>query len=101
MNKSCENCYWTLYGDKWCVSQINKPTENICGNHNFICSECNSDKSEYQYKGKYYCLDCLLKEFNVEEYTVTHYHIDGSPLGSDDDMTEVIENLDREIEILD
>ena len=101
MNKSCDNCYWTPFGEKWCICNTSKPTENFCDEHDFSCSECDSDRAEYKYKDKYYCLDCLLKEFNVEEYTVTHYHIDGSSLGSDDDMTEVIENISKEIEILD
>lgn len=100
MSKSCDNCYWRPYLDDWCVYKINEPQECICNEHAYVCCECD-DKSEYKYKDKYYCLDCLLKEFDVEEYTTTHYHIDGRPLGSDEDMSEVIENLDGNIKILD
>ena len=47
------------------------------------------------------CTNCLLKEFEVEESTITHYYVRGEYIGSDEDMDEVILNLDDDIEELD
>lgn len=101
MCKSCDNCYWKHYTDMWCLYNPNKPKKNICENHHYICCECESDKSEYKYNEKYYCIDCLLKKFEVEAWTQTHYSIRGEYLGSDEDMDEVIQSLDSGIEELD
>lgn len=95
--KSCDNCYWA---DKTggCFFHTDKPP--ACNDHDYICCECEGEKAEYKYNGKHYCTECILKEFGVEEYIVTHYYKDGEQLGSDDDTEEVISNLNSGIEIL-
>lgn len=59
------------------------------------CDRCESDYAEEYFKDKYtnevVCLDCLLD--GCETSTTTHYIIDGTYLGSDDDINEVIENI--------
>jgi len=101
VEKSCENCYWTPCGSsKWCLHKEEKPEENICDEHSHQCNECNS-LAEYKYDGKYYCEDCIIGEFQVETYDVKHFYMDGCSLGTDDDMSEVICNLDSGIETLD
>ncbi len=98
--KCCDNCYWSGYRDKWCINEENQPKENICEDYDSICQECGSDRAEYLFKRKHYCSSCLLKEFEVEEATITHYYLDGECLGTDDDMGEVMANLDDDIETL-
>ncbi|EDT26111.1 hypothetical protein ACV3P9_14875 [Clostridium perfringens] len=97
MKKSCENCYF-MPKDGICFFEKDLK-ENICENYTEIC-ECGS-QAEYKYKGKYYCTDCLLKKFEIEEYTTTEYYMNGDYLGNDDDMSEVIRNLNEDIEELD
>lgn len=99
MNRNCENCYWKGFRDKWCVYSQEQPEECTCNYHDFTCFECESENSSYKYKGKYYCNDCLLKQFNVYEEEVTNYYSeDGEFLGSSNNMDEVIKSLSDEIE---
>ena len=101
MLKDCDNCYWRGYKNSWCVHERNKPIANTCEMHSFTCVKCDDDISEYKFKGEYVCTNCLLKEFEVEESTITHYYVRGEYIGSDEDMDEVILNLDDDIEELD
>ena len=101
MLKDCDNCYWKGYKNRFCIYEEVKPSENVCEKHNFICKKCDDEEAEYKFKGKYVCIDCLLKEFEVEESTTTHYYLQGEYIGSDDDMDEVILNLDDSIKKLD
>lgn len=96
MSKSCDNCYWEGYKNMFCINKVDRPVENICNKHSWQCT-C-EDIANYKYKGKYYCSECLLKEFDVEESTTTHYYLDGEHIGTDEDMDEVIRNLDNSIE---
>lgn len=100
MLKTCDNCYWKGYKNKWCFYQEKMPKEYICNEHNFICQRCDSTDADYNFKGEYVCSECLLKEFEVEESTTTHYYLQGEYIGSDDDMDEVILNLDDSIKRL-
>jgi reverse gyrase len=101
MDKNCSNCYWEGYKDMFCIYEKEKPVEETCNKHSYMCIECDSEIASYKYKGKYYCQDCLLKQFNIEDYTVTHYMRDGEYLGSDEDIDQVINNLCEEIEEID
>ena len=98
MDKKCDNCYWEGFKDMFCAYEKNKPNESICNKHSFEC-ECGSI-AEYEFEGKYYCSDCLLKEFEVQESTTTHYYLNGEHIGSDDDLSEVIYKLDENIKDL-
>lgn len=101
MNESCDNCYWKFCGHiKWCAYENFKPNENKCVNYNATCDECNGEQTEYKYNGKYYCWDCLMKKFKVEEHTMVSYYKGGEYLGNEDDWDEVIRNLNEDIEIL-
>lgn len=104
MIKCCENCYWKFKKcepkNDWCAYEKNKLENKTCDKHNYECSSCNDEIAEYKYNDKYYCSKCLLEEFGVEEYTETHYMLDGEYLGSEDDISEVIENLYEDIEMI-
>ena len=65
-----------------------------------MCREC-EEISVYKYNDEYWCQECLLKQFNVEEHIVTHYYIDGEFLGSDDNIEGVIHNIDSDIKEID
>lgn len=99
MERSCSNCYFKhRYSDDWCWMNASKPVKDICDNHSFTCKKCEMDIGTYKYDGNVYCIDCLLKEFNVEESVTTNYYHNGEYIGSDEDMSEVIGNLDCDIE---
>nr|WP_312985793.1 hypothetical protein [Clostridioides sp.] len=89
MDKSCDNCYW-----RDCKEECFKKLEpkNKCEEHNYECSYCNS-KAEYISDDEFYCTGCLIQSFSLEESTETHYSLDGTYLGSDDDMDEVINGI--------
>ncbi|MBU5440309.1 hypothetical protein KQI42_20140 [Tissierella sp. MSJ-40] len=98
MIKSCDNCYWEGYRNMHCVYKEDKPKENVCKKHNFVCNTCGSN-SEYKYDDEYYCSDCLIEQFNLIETTITHYYDDdnGEYLGSDEDIEEVFKALGAEM----
>lgn len=98
--KSCDNCYFRGYKDMFCINKTEKPKESICDGHSYICVKCD-DIAGFEYKDKQYCEDCLLKEFEVESYTITHYTMNGEYLGCDDNMCEVISNISKDIKELD
>ena len=94
MERSCSNCYFKhRYSDDWCWMNASKPVKDICDNHSFTCKKCEMDIGTYKYDGNVYCIDCLLKE----SVTTNYYH-NGEYIGSDEDMSEVIGNLDCDIE---
>lgn len=100
--KSCSNCYWKFkYNKEYCACFDDKPNEMICDEYYPRCSWCGEEVASHKYEGECYCAKCLLEKFDVEEYTETHYMVDGKYLGSDDDMDEVIGNLSDDIEELD
>ena len=101
MEKECDNCYWEGYLTKFCYSEMTRPEENICPEHEFVCCECEGEIAKYKYKDKHYCKFCLMKEFEVEEYSVTHYTLNGEYLGDEDEIDDVIHNLDDSIEDID
>lgn len=98
--KNCSNCYWEGYTLMHCIYCKEKPIEGTCSKHSYMCVECDMEEASHKYKEKRYCQDCLLKQFEVEEYTVTHYMQDGEYLGSSDDTDEVINRLSNKIEKL-
>lgn len=96
MDKNCNNCYWKrLNSESFCEFKKN----NNCKRHEFVCDKCMSNTAEYKYKNKYYCSDCILNEFEVEECTTTQYYMNGECIGDDSDFDLVIENLDGVEEI--
>lgn len=97
MDKSCDNCYWASSNRGNCYYFEDKPESNICDRFDYKCCECDGENATHEYKNNLYCTDCLLKELDVESWTVTHYMVDGEYLGSDDDIDGVIENLSKDI----
>ncbi|GAA0229721.1 hypothetical protein [Metaclostridioides mangenotii] len=89
MEKTCDNCYWSISEDQ-CIKKLEP--KNKCEEHNYECFYCNSE-AEYISDDKSYCTDCLIQSFCLETNTVTHYSLDGTYLGSDDDINEVIEGI--------
>lgn len=98
MNNTCKSCYWKR-PDGGCTRHQSM-SKDACEKYNPICKR-EEDVAEYKYKGEYYCANCILEKFNVEESTIINYYRDGEYIGSDEDMEEVVGNLDIEIEILD
>ena len=106
--KSCDNCYWKYnlgFAGEYCTKTERKPNTNLCDNHDYKCSECDSN-AEIKDNKEYYCTDCFMKSLGVETYTQTHYIYDGEYMGSDDDIMEVLECIttnycDEGIEMLD
>lgn len=71
MNKNCDNCYWKFYGSgKWCAYEKDRIKDNSCINHAYKCEICNEEQREYKYAGKYYCSNCLIKKFEVEDRNI-------------------------------
>lgn len=95
--KSCENCSWKYKYpiQRWCSFSKEEP-KKCCSEHNFRC-KC-GDIAQYNYKGKRYCSECILKKFEVEECIEIDYYLDGEYLGNSDDIDEVIRNIDDDIE---
>lgn len=91
MDKSCNNCYWhsAIDGDE-CIKKL-KPEERECEGHSYEC-ECGNE-AEYISDNEFYCTDCLIQSFSLDESTETHYSLDGTYLGSNDDMDEVIDGI--------
>ncbi len=89
----CDKCYWLLSTGK-CARALN----NSECEFKRCCEVCNKDTVDFKYKGKLYCIDCLLEKFNVSQEIVTRYYSeDGELLGDDNNFDEVIEAL-KEIE---
>mgnify|MGYP006997679404 CR=1 FL=1 len=89
----CDKCFWLLSTGK-CMKIV---AGSEC-EFKECCSVCGYGTGDFKYKGKLYCSDCLLEEFNVSQETVTRYYSeDGELLGDDDNFDEVIEAL-KEIE---
>lgn len=100
MKDNCSNCYCKYIDEKrHCAWSSKEPVNQICEEFVPMCS-CD-EEALYKYEGEYYCTECLLDKFDVEEYTKTIYCKNGRYLGDDDSMSEVIENLDEDIEELD
>lgn len=100
--EKCKECYWKEKGKisekRWCAFKEKEP--DTCKYMQYQCEECEEDEAEYEYKGQKLCSGCLIKTFELQEATTTHYYRDGEWLGSDDDFDEVIENLDEDIKKL-
>lgn len=71
-----------------------------------ICCKCNSDYEEkfYKYNNEIYCFDCLTEELEkngeLNIVKITHYYNDDwGKLGTDDEISEVIQNLCEEYDI--
>lgn len=74
-----------------------------------VCCKCKSRHEEeyYRYDNNIYCFDCLTekleeeKEINIVN-TKHYYNNDWGELGTDDEISEVIQNLcdDYEIEVV-
>lgn len=99
MSRNCNNCYWKLSNDDWCIKQVEETSKKICSEHSYECTECD-EQATHEYEHKQYCAECLLKEMNVETYQVTHYMIDGEYLGDEDELDEIIEKLGRNVKQL-
>lgn len=65
------------------------------------CIECNG-YAEFKFKGEYYCLECLFREFNVMKFKTIDYYYDGEHLGNDEeiDINYVAEILGEGVEVL-
>lgn len=67
------------------------------------CEKCDCELAEYEWKGKVFCGNCLVEHLEesgiIQGYSHMTYYIDGEHLGSDDDMSEVVENLQGVIDI--
>lgn len=100
MERTCDNCYFlchNCYDDTYFCANHKKDKEKpskVCDYHGYTCNKCKSEAG-FMYNDEAYCLDCLLKENDVEECTTTSYYVDGEYLGSDDDIDEVLENLNN------
>ena len=61
------------------------------------CNRCGSDYSESYYKDKYsdeiICEECLLELDGITTEEETHYFLDGYYLGTDNNYSELIENI--------
>lgn len=89
----CDKCVWLLSTGECVNALINSECE-----FKGRCEVCDEDVGDFKYKGKLYCIDCLLEKFNVSQETVTRYYSeDGELLGDDNNFDEVIETL-KEIE---
>ena len=89
----CGKCYWLLSTGE-CVNELINSKCEFKGRGEV----CDEDVGDFKYKGKLYCIDCLLEKFNVSQETVTRYYSeDGELLGDDNNFDEVIETL-KEIE---
>ena len=89
----CDKCFWLLSTGKCARALANSECE-----FKRRCEVCGEDAGDFKYKGKLYCIDCLLEKFNVLQETVTRYYSeDGELLGDDNNFDEVIETL-KEIE---
>lgn len=98
MINNCDNCYWKDYEDKFCIRKKHRPIENICNAHNPLCSKCNNTEAICKYKEEYYCEDCIIAEFQLETAEIVEYYKDGTYLGNDGDIDEVISNINEEID---
>lgn len=70
------------------------------------CYKCDSDYEEnyYKYNEHIYCFECLIEELeNSRQLNVvktTHYYnADWGALGTDDDISEVIQNMCEDYDI--
>lgn len=61
------------------------------------CKICGSDYAENYFKSKYsdeiICEECLLEIDGMTTNTETHYFLDGEYMGSDNEKSELIENI--------
>lgn len=61
------------------------------------CERCGSDYAESYYKDKYsdeiICEECLLELDGITTNKETHYFLDGYYLGTDNNYSELIENI--------
>ena len=70
------------------------------------CCKCDSDYEEnyYKYDNKLYCFDCLTEELEEDNRlhivkTTHYYNDDWGNLGTDDEISEVIQNICEEYEV--
>jgi len=70
------------------------------------CCKCDSDyESEfYKYDNKIYCFDCLTEELEndgkLQIVKTTHYYNeDWGELGTDDEISEVVQNICEEFDV--
>lgn len=59
------------------------------------CDKCHDRMIDevYEFEGKEFCFDCLMKELEVETEVITNYYIDNIYLGSISNIDGVIEHL--------
>lgn len=101
MKKNCKNCYWLIEEKDLdrCIYNNQLLDKGACENHKYKCMYC-ENQAEYKIKDAYMCFDCLADEFELETYQVTHYEFNGENIGSDEDISEVINNIHKDIEEL-
>lgn len=93
----CDKCLWLLSTGK-CVKVLTNSECEFKRRFKRRCEVCDKEVGDFKYKGKLYCIDCLLEKFNVSQEIVTRYYSeDGELLGDDNNFDEVIEAL-KEIE---
>ena len=70
------------------------------------CCKCNSDYEEnyYKYQDDIFCFDCLAEQLEKESKlnivkTTHYYNDDWGNLGTDDEISEVIQNICEEYEV--
>lgn len=95
--KTCDNCIWKFHGkNTWCYYENNKPTKNICREHDYECDNHDCHMSaEFEFKGKKLCERCSFLELGIAIRTVRQYYSEDYEcfLGDDDnnEAEEIIE----------
>lgn len=98
MSIYCNNCSLTINSsERWCIFKKDKPENLVCDNHTIKCDEC-EETAEYKYNGINYCKDCLFNELEITTETVETYYRDGEYLGTEEEMSSVIDGLSEDIE---
>ena len=91
--KTCDNCYWKGWVDKFCGYATERPEEDTCEEHKPLCETCKTTSADYKLGSQYYCSACAIKETVTECIQVTHYYYDGEHIGTDDDIDDVIDRI--------
>ncbi|MBI6052334.1 hypothetical protein [Clostridium perfringens] len=95
MEKSCLTCFFKYPGGcTWSERSFGK---EICDKYIRECCKCHKSQADYKFKGQYYCIDCVLSFFDIEEERTTKYYLKDRYLGDDNNIEKVIDNLNEDI----
>lgn len=100
MSKSCLTCYFKYPDPDGCTWGEKCFGKEICDKYSRICYGCHKNQADYKYKGVYYCADCILGQFDIEEERTTKYYLRDRYLGDDNDIDNVINNINEGIKRL-